>query len=135
MRLVLITITLAFLVFAFLQVNDPDSGLWMAIYLTGAFLSGVSLINNLPRTIHRVLAVGTMLMMFFYFFGFFELAPTLHGDWWQIETSREAMGLLFSAFAMIPVLSCYSCRLKSGETCESGKGRRRPAVFSAPPAA
>lgn len=131
MRLILIMITLAFLGFASLQLNDPDAGLWLAIYLAGALLSGVTLIDGLPRAAHRVLAVFTMLMMFFYFFGFFELAPTLHGSWWQAETSREALGLLFSAFAMIPVLACYSCCLKAER---ADKDRRSPAVFSAPPA-
>ena len=131
MRLILITITLAFLGFAVLQIDDPDSGVWLAIYLAGALVSGAALIDGLPRAVNRVIAVCAMLMMFFYFFGFFELAPTLHGNWWQTETSREALGLLFSAFAMIPVLSCYSCRLKA---TRADKDRRAPAVFSAPPA-
>ena len=131
MRPVLILITLAFLGFAGVQLDDPDSGLWLSIYLAGAVITGAALFDGLPRPLHRVLAVGTMLLMFFYFFGFFELAPTLHGNWWQTETSREALGLLFSAFAMIPVLSCYSCRLKA---TQANKGRRAPAVFSAPPA-
>ena len=67
--------------------------------------------------------------MFFYFFGFFELAPHLDANWWGLERGQEAMGLLFSAFTMIPVLSCYSCRLKA--TC-CAKDRRAPAVFSSP---
>lgn len=131
MRLLLVTITLTFVAFAALQFNDPDFGLWVSIYLAAAAVSGATLIDGLPRLVHRVLAVCTMLMMFFYFFGFFEMAPTLHGDWWHAETSREAFGLLFSAFAMIPVLSCYSCQLKAKR---AAKDRRSPAVFSAPPA-
>ncbi len=131
MRLILIAITLIFVGFALLQIDDPDSGVWLSIYLAGAFVSGAALIDGIPRTLNRVIAVCTMLMMFFYFFGFFELAPTLHGNWWQNESSRHALGLLFSAFAMIPVLSSYSCQLKA---TRADKDRRSPAVFSAPPA-
>jgi len=131
MRLVIILITLTFVAFAGLQLDDPDSGIWISIYLAGALISGAALLPELPRNGQRLLAVGTMLLMFFYFFGFFQMAPTLHGDWWQAETSREGFGLLFSAFAMIPVLACYSCKLKA---TRATKDRRSPAVFSAPPA-
>ncbi len=131
MRLVIILITLTFVAFAGLQFDDPDLGVWMSVYLAGGLISGAALLQGLPRIGQRVLAVGTMLLMFFYFFGFFQLAPTLHGDWWQAEASREALGLLFSAFAMIPVLASYSCNLKAQR---AAKDRRSPAVFSAPPA-
>lgn len=131
MRLLLIGITLAFVVFAVLQLDDPDSGVWFTIYAVGAVASALTLIDGLHRSVHRLLAVGTMLLMFVYFFGFFELVPGLQRDWWQSEQAREALGLLFGAFAMIPVLSCYSCRLKA---TRADKGRRSPAVFSAPPA-
>lgn len=132
MRLLLIGITLAFVVFAALQLNDPDSGVWFSLYGLGAVASGLTLFDAIPRTAHRVLAVGTMLLMFVYFFGFFGLAPGLQGNWWQSEQAREALGLLFGGFAMIPVLSCFSCRLKA---TRADKGRRAPAVFSAPPTA
>jgi len=131
MRLVIALITLTFVAFAGMQLDDPDIGVWVSIYLAGALISGAALLNGLPRNVHRMLAVGTMLLMFFYFFGFFQLAPTLHGEWWRTEAAREALGMLFSAFAMIPVLSCYSCQLKA---TRAAKNRRAPAVFSAPPA-
>ena len=129
MRLLMIGITAAFAAFALLQLDDPDSGVWFSIYGIGALGAGLTLLDNLPRTAHRLLAVSTMLLMFFYFFGFFELAPGLPRQWWTSEVGREALGLLFAAFAMIPVLSCYSCRLKA--TC-ADKDRRSPAVFSSP---
>jgi len=131
MRLLIMLITVTFVAFAVLQHDDLDSGVWMSVYLAGALVSGAALLSEIPRNGQRLLAVGTMLLMFFYFFGFFQMAPTLHGDWWQSETSREALGLLFSAFAMIPVLACYSCKLKANR---AAKGRKSPAVFSAPPA-
>lgn len=129
MRLLMIGITAVFLAFALLQLDDPDSGVWFSIYAAGALGAALTLLNELPRYATRLLAVSTMLLMFFYFFGFFELAPGLSKQWWQAEVGREAFGLLFAAFAMIPVLSCYSCRLKA---TRADKDRRAPAVFSAP---
>jgi len=131
MRPVLIGITVVFALLALLQVNDPDAGLWVSVYAVGAVAAGLTQLGNLPRNAHRLLAIGTMLLMFFYFFGFFQLAPGLHSGWMNSEKGLEALGLLFSAFAMIPVLSCYSCRLKA---TRAEKDRRAPAVFSAPPA-
>jgi hypothetical protein len=129
MRLVLGTICLCFVGFALLQVNDPHSGLWFYVYAFGALVSAICLRDGLHRHVYRLFAISTMLLMFFYFFGFFQLAPNLYGSWWQSATALEAVGLLFGAFAMIPVLSTYSCRLKA--TC-ADITRRAPAVFSAP---
>ena len=129
MRLVIILITLTFVAFAGLQFDDPDLGVWMSVYLAGGLISGAALLQGLPRIGQRVLAVGTMLLMFFYFFGFFKLAPGLGELWWQTEVGREAVGLFVGGFALMPVLSCYSCRLKA---TRASKDRRAPAVFSSP---
>ena len=129
MRLLMIGITAAFMVFALLQLNDPDPGVWFSIYAAGALGASLSLIRDLSRNTQRLLAVSTMLLMFFYFFGFFQLAPGLTDAWWHFAGGREALGLLFAAFAMIPVLSSYSCRLKATGASKDGRG---PAVFSAP---
>lgn len=131
MRLVLALIAVTFVAFAGLQFNDPDVGFWVSVYLAGAVISGAALLDGLPRNAYRLLAISTMCLMFFYFFRFFQHAPHLQGNLLQQETSREALGLLFSAFAMMPVLSRYSCRLKA---TRAAKNRRSPAVFSAPPA-
>jgi len=129
MRLLLIGIAAVLVVFAVLQLNDPDSLQWFLAYASGAAVAALTLPRALPRIVHRVLAVATMLVMFFYFFGFFQLAPGLTEQWWQTEVGREAFGLFVGGFAMMPVLSCYSCRLKA--TC-AAKDRRAPAVFSSP---
>ena len=129
MRHVLKLITLIFAICALLQLDDPDGLYWFSIYALGALVSVVTLRDGLPRSLHRLFAVATMFLMFFYFFGFFEMAPELHGNWVSQESGGEALGLLFGAFAMIPVLATYSCRLKAHA---ASKDRRSPAVFSAP---
>ena len=129
MRLLMIGITAVLIVFAVLQLNDTDSGRWFLIYVMGAAAAALTLPSALSRNAHRLLAVGTMLLMFFYFFGFFKLAPGLGELWWQTEVGREAVGLFVGGFALMPVLSCYSCRLKA---TRASKDRRAPAVFSSP---
>jgi len=129
MRLLIIGIAAVLVLFAVLQLNDPDPGFWFIVYATGAAAAGFTLPVTLSRNAHRLLAVGTMLLMFAYFFGFFQLAPGLTANWWQTEIGREALGLFIGGFAMMPVLSCYSCRLKA---TRAAKDRRAPAVFSSP---
>jgi len=129
MRPLMIGIASVLVIFAVLQLDDPDSGLWFLAYATGAGAAALTLPTGLSRSVHRVLAVSTMLLMFFYFFGFFKLAPGLAELWWQSEVGREALGLFVGGFAMMPVLSCYSCRLKA---TRAPKDRRAPAVFSSP---
>ena len=129
MRLLMIGIAAAFAGSALLQLDDPDAGLWFTVYISGAVAATLTIPDGLPRVSYKILAVGTMLLMFFYFFGFFKLAPGLGEHWWQNEHGREAFGLFLSGFSMMPVLSRYSCRLKA---TRAAKDRRAPAVFSSP---
>lgn len=41
---------LLFLVFAYVQINDPDPVLWVLIYLNMAFICGVAVFRKLPGT-------------------------------------------------------------------------------------
>ena len=93
--------------------DDSDPATWIPIYATGAILALTTLIQNLPRWAVWVLAIVTTAAMFFYFFGFFKLAPELGKDWYWRETALDAWGLLFAANAMIFVLSDFSCRMKA----------------------
>ncbi|MEM7217864.1 MAG: hypothetical protein AAF515_05825 [Pseudomonadota bacterium] len=133
MRIVLIAIGGLYLAFAALQVPQlaaVGKGWLMGTYLLGAGCTAAALSGDgLPRPLVRLLAVIAMCVMFLHFFGFFKLAPLLHADWWQKERALESVGLLFGAFAMIPVLACLSCRLKA---LPKPQADRSPAVFSAP---
>ena len=103
----------------------------LALYATGAICAFATLKTQQPLLVTRILAVLTTGVMFFYFAGFFKIAPHFHEEWYRSGAALEGVGLLLSAFAMIPVLSCYSCMLKAD--CREELTRNgRPAFFSVP---
>jgi hypothetical protein len=101
-----------FLVLVAFQLDDPNALFLMTAYGIGASLAFVSLTQEINLMLSRVLAVLTTVTMFFYFAKFFYLAHGFSETWYE-EPGLEAIGLLFAAFAMIPVLSDYSCRAKA----------------------
>ena len=127
--------------FAALHLFVPNQWHFFALYGAGSVFAAVSLLPhfgvNLPINVARMFAVATTAIMFFYFAGFFSLAPHLHEYWYRSGVGFEAIGLLLSAFAMIPILSCYSCMLKAGcaehmENLRKESPIKRPAFFSVP---
>ncbi|MCR9277254.1 MAG: hypothetical protein NXH85_04725 [Pseudomonadaceae bacterium] len=123
-------IALVFLAFAAVHLTAPEPVYWISVYVTGAILTVLTLSDRLTRLSARVLALFATIAMFFYFAGFFRLAPYLSGDWYTTLRGLDAIGLLFGAFAMISVLSDYSCRLKA--RCDEARRTRRRAFFTAP---
>lgn len=95
-----------------------------AAFLGGALLALATLTRRMSLLTVNVLAVLTVVAMFFYFAGFFQLVPQLH-HWYMRGEAVHCLGLLFAAFAMIPVLSEYSCRKKS-EQCQRSRHWHRP---------
>lgn len=95
-----------------------------AAFLGGSVLALATLTRRMSLFTVNVFAILTVVAMFFYFAGFFQLAPQLH-HWYMRGEAAHCLGLLFAAFAMIPVLSEYSCRKKS-EQCERFRQWRRP---------
>jgi hypothetical protein len=115
--------------------SGSDPVYWMAIFSGGAVLAFITLKREFSLALSRFLAVTTTIAMFYYFAEFFMLAPQLSDGWyqsagWQSGRPIHALSLLFSAFAMIPVLSDYSCRLKA--ECVEARIRERGAFFSVP---
>lgn len=136
MRIVNSMIGCTLLAFALLHCFIPGSLHLVAIYVAGAALSLYTLKTGVPVRTARVLAIATTAVMFFYFAGFFRMAPYFHEYWYRSSEAVEAVGMLLSAFAMIPILSCYSCMLKA-ECQEAMQARRArkaktPAFFSVP---
>jgi hypothetical protein len=99
--------------FALLQIGQPDGLLWAAVFGSGALLAFLTLKRDMPLMVARALAVLSSLAMFWFFAGFFRLAPNLHPDWYERAAAIDAIGLLFAGFAMITILSEYSCRMKA----------------------
>ena len=106
--------------------------LFMGMYAVGALLAFTSVHTNMGIRRARVMALGTTAAMFFYFTVFFKMAPEFHEAWYQSGKALEGIGMLLSGFAMIPVLSCFSCMLKADyrEQLEHPVGKK--AFFGVP---
>ena len=102
---------------AFFARQDP---LVAGLFTLCALLAALSTVH-LPRFVGNSLAVATTIAMFASFALFFGLAPNLEDDWYMQREAISTFSSLFSAFAMIPVLSEFSCRMKASESCAKGK--------------
>ncbi len=118
-----------FVVIALLHVPYPMPFAW-APYLGAAILALITLKREISDLISRTLAVLTTATMFFFFAGFFVVVPKLAADWYLHQEGWHAVCLLLGAFAMIPILSDYSCRLKKDYA--KARKHRRNAFFSVP---
>jgi len=129
------TIACVLLTFAVLHAFIPSHLYLSIMYGAGAFFAIVTLIpGGMGINIARIMAVGTTAVMFFYFAGFFSMAPEFQEGWHQTGAALEGLGMLLSAFLMIPILSCYSCLLKA-DGCEHFRTKselKRGAFFSVP---
>ncbi len=117
------------LALAILHVFIPRTPILSAIYLGGALLALASLRPNISFAWARVLAVASVIAMFFYFAGFFRIVDRFHEQWYRSGLMLNAVGMLISAFAMIPVLSVFSSRMKCDDQ-KVGAGDR--ALFAGP---
>ena len=95
---------LMFIVFAALQLNDPDPVRWIFAYLTAALLCFISIKGNLNRSFaFSAVALYSAAAVY-------QFPPSYHGVAGNmdldpnIELARESFGLLICAGA---VLSCY----------------------------
>lgn len=118
-----------FVLIALLYVPHPTPFAW-APYAGAAVLAFLTLKHELARPLARALAIVTTVTMFFFFACFFVVVPKLAADWYQRQEGWTAVCLLLSAFAMLPILADYSCRLKAD--CEEARARGRSGFFSVP---
>lgn len=99
-----------FVIFAFLQLNDPDGVLWFTIYF---IVAGVCLLNNFINISRKILIlIGGLLLAYsaFHFSLFIEYLQTdnkeeIFGEMVYekpyLEGSREFLGLLIAAFGIL----------------------------------
>lgn len=97
-----------FAVGAIVQYNDPDSFLWILIYVVAAIISVLFSLNKLRAVVPLVLGTAC-------FIGFMYLYPTdfqgfglEDGPIETVELGREAFGLLIIALVMF----FYTVRLR-----------------------
>ncbi len=110
-RLPHLLLSLMFLAFAFVQINDPDPVLWILIYLAMAVLCGLAAYNKFYNRIMIALAVGYLVYMVNLFPGALEWYQSsdrslLFDDlakmqYYYIEESREFLGLLICEVVLI----------------------------------
>ena len=111
-------VAVALLALALLHLDEATLALMFA---SGAILAAIAFKHWLGTWMVRILAFGTAAALFVYFAQFFILAPTLQPDWYRHSDGSHALELLIAGFAMIPVLSEYSCRMKASGECERGR--------------
>lgn len=101
--------------------------LLISMYLCGAALAFITLAPCVSQRAARFLAVCATACMFFFFAGFIHTAPHLGAEWYAVNL--PSLGQLVSAFAMIPVLSEYSCLMKA-DCAKAINGRKAKGFFS-----
>ena len=109
-RMVNIILCITFIVFAIVQLNDPDPYIWFPLY---AIIGGICLYSNF-RTIPRIVLISVVILLLVYALYHFSLFVTyLQTDHKEeifgemvyekpyLEGSREFLGLLLAAFAVL----------------------------------
>lgn len=100
-------IALLFLVFAYVQLNDPDPWLWVLLYSSTGVLWAVSAFRQIPV---RVSQIGLLLILIWCFFllpdfinwvkmGMPTITATMKAEAPHIELTREFLGLGICAIA------------------------------------
>ena len=117
-----------FILIALLHAPYPMPFAWLP-YLGAATLAFITCKREIGTALSRALAVITTVTMFSFFAAFFVVVPKLEANWYLQQEGWHAVCLILGAFAMIPILSDYSCRLKA--ECREARAHRR-AFFSVP---
>ncbi|MGA9269133.1 MAG: transmembrane 220 family protein [Lutimonas sp.] len=105
-----IFLSLVFILFAIVQLNDPDPIIWFSIYLLTAVLCAVSIFRKIPL----VLLYGFGLILLFYAAMHLEFAiewilsedkrelfDEMQKDKYYLEGTREFLGLLIALAALV----------------------------------
>ena len=108
-KVINIILSIIFVVFAFLQLNDPDAVIWFPLYL---IIGGVCLYSNyklLPKIVLIGLVIGLLAYAVFHFSLFITYLQTDHKEAIfgemvyekpYLEGSREFLGLLLASLAI-----------------------------------
>ena len=135
MRIVSGIIAFILLVFTILNAFIPNHLYAASMYGLGAFFALVTVKKGgMGLSWAYFYAISTAALMFFYFAGFFTMAPGFEEGWHRTGAALEGFGMLLSAFMMIPILSAYSCLIK-GKECDQFRDEaasKPKAFFSVP---
>ena len=117
MRYVNIVLGLVMLLFAAVQLNDPDALLWFFIYLIPGVLGvlagfRLSVLRNAFAVIAGLTAVSLAGVVYYW-----PKTPDFWRIeiWWETETAREGMGMMIVSIVLLVVLyTIWAAR--SGDT-------------------
>ena len=106
MRYVNVVLGLLMLLFAFVQLNDPDAMLWFIIYLIPGVLGVIAGFRiTLLKNGFAAIAVLTALSLAAVIYYWPKTAEFWRIDiWWETETAREGMGMMIVAVVLLVVL-------------------------------
>ncbi len=92
-----------FLVFAALQINDPDPVIWASAYMVAALLTGLSVYDLVPRYLAWLGITAYLSMAVILWPATYSgVAGTMEGRP-EVELARESLGLLICAFGLAVV--------------------------------
>ena len=112
-KLINLLICCIFLLFAYVQLNDPDPYVWVIVYGLVAMLFAVSIFVRIPKVMIQVVILAFILFAFYHVGNFSdwllsndksELFGDMIYDKPYIEGAREFMGLLIAIGALIYLL-------------------------------
>lgn len=111
MKILKIFLAVLFLLFALVQINDPDPLLWILVYGAMMVVSIMAFYNRYPTGIMIIMAAGYLIMTVLYFDGFatWLTSPNralLFDDlakmqYPYIEEAREFLGLLICIAVLV----------------------------------
>jgi hypothetical protein len=111
MKILKIFFAVLFLLFALVQINDPDPILWILVYGSMVFVSIMAFLNRYPTGIMVVMAAGFLIMTVIYFDGFSTWLGSPNRTWLfddlrkmeypYIEEAREFLGLVICLAVLV----------------------------------
>ena len=94
-------LTVLFVWAAYVQLNDPDAGLWIALYLAAAVGTFLFAINRIPYWVGFLLAIIYGALAIVYWPEAFEGVRIGSGDIDNIERGRESLGMGITALIFL----------------------------------
>lgn len=110
-------LSILFVLFAVVQLNDPDGILWFSIYIMVAIICFYSIFKVIPKKILWVIIIGLLIYSAFYFSLFIdylqkdqksEIFGEMVYEKPYLEGSREFLGVLIAALGV-----CYQLRKRN----------------------
>ena len=101
MRILSGLLALVLVLFAYLQIDDPDPHIWLPIYLLGALWPAIAALGPGRYAARPPVRIGAWLSAAFFLTGFLWFAPFIGRDWIHVEEARESIGYLICAVATL----------------------------------